>query len=285
LDPVPLTLVDARFAYEPVRPVIRGLSCTFTPGRVTAIVGPNGAGKTTLLRLLLGLVSPDHGSARLDDQPVDRLAPAQRARRMAYIPQRSSVAFAYSVRQIVAMGKYAVGSSDSRSVEHALERTRMSDLADRPVHTLSAGQVQRVALARALAQLGTASDTPDHGRYLLADEPTGAMDPWHTLHTLGLLRDLALGGLGIVIVLHDLSMAARYADDVLLLDATGASPGLGPSRDVLSPESLAAVFGVAFERLDAAGGPVIMPITHPRTPPGPLRFDSSRADARPEYTP
>ncbi len=232
----------------------------FAPGRVTAIVGPNGVGKTTLLRLMLGLLEARSGRVEIDGRGVRGMSARERAKRMAYVPQRSVPAFAYSVRQVVALGRHALGPGDGGAVTRAMERTGIADLGERAAQTLSTGQLQRVALARALAQLDGAGGAGAGGsRYLLADEPTGAMDPWHSLRSLGILREVAGRGVGVVVVLHDLTSAARVADEALLLDGMGQAVAQGAAGEVLTSERLERAFGVAFERVEGAGGVIVVP--------------------------
>lgn len=256
-----LTAESVSFRYAPSRAlVLSELSARFQPGRVTVIAGPNGAGKSTLLRLLAGVREATAGAVRLDDRPVRGMSARERASRLAYVAQRSDMVFAFTARQVVAMGRYAVGPSP-RAVEASLTTLRAGDLADEPLGALSVGQQQRIALARALAQLD--SSPPDRA-WLLADEPLSAMDPSHALLTIGSLRDRAQAGMGIILVLHDLTLALRFADDVLLLSPMGRVVAHGPTGDVLHPDVLAPCFGVTFER---ASGPTTAAIVPVRTAP------------------
>lgn len=241
---------SVKFAYAD--PVLRGVSARFEPGRVSAVLGPNGCGKTTLLRLLLGLLRPHEGQCTLDGDIVNTLDQATRARRLAYVPHRPEVGYAYSVRSFVSFAQ-TVGPRRAELIDAALERLRLTDLADRPMTSLSAGQAQRASIARALAQL-----TPGAGGYLLADEPTAALDPRHVAEVAGILRSLAAGGLGVVVVLHDLATAARLADDVVLLGENGSVHAAGSARDVLAREHLEAVFDTTFGFIEHKGTSVPM---------------------------
>jgi iron complex transport system ATP-binding protein len=252
-----LACEEVTFGYTPSRPVLRAASASFAPGRVTAVVGPNGAGKSTLLRLLAGLREPRSGHVTLDRSSLRTLHARERARRLVFIPQQSSVAFAYAAIDVVRMGTYATGSNPS-SAAAALARVGLSDRSDEPFAHLSAGQQQRITLARALAQLSLPEPTehpapdrppPAASQYLLADEPVSAMDPNHALGALEILRSLASRSVGVVVVLHDLSLVLRYADDVLLLAGRGAVAAAGPCRETLTPASLRALFGIEFESL------------------------------------
>ncbi len=260
-----LTAENLTFAYKRACPVLRGVSLEIAPGRITSIVGPNGSGKSTLIRLLLGRLTPNSGRVMLDGRPIRRLSPRARAQRLAYVPQHASLAFRYTVEQVVRFGLIASGRSAAPSlIQRALERADIAPRAAEPFAQLSAGQQQRVTLARALAQLmGAPPGTP---RVLLADEPTASMDPRHALDCVDLFRELASEGVGVALVLHDLSLALRVADDALLLDASGRCAASGPASDVLTPATLRPVFGVRFARVHAAGPdserpPALIPIT------------------------
>lgn len=258
------------FHYTPGRPVLRGVSCAVEPGTVTALVGPNGAGKTTLLRVLLGLVRPAAGRATLDGSDVHALSHAQRAARIGYLPQRGSVAFPFTVREVARLGRYSTGArraSDDTPVKHALERVGLLGRADEPLGTLSAGQQQRASLARVLAQLAgtpqpssSAVGDPSPTRFMLADEPVAALDPRHALETMRLLRELAAEGLGVLAVLHDLTFAARFADRVVVLDGSGTVAASGPAAEALDPARLAGVYGVGFARIGAGDASAIVPV-------------------------
>jgi iron complex transport system ATP-binding protein len=269
---MPLSASAISFAYHPTRPVLRSVSAEIAPGCVTALIGPNGAGKSTLLRLLLGVLRPQSGSVSIDGRNVADLPARQRAARIAYVPQRGSLAFAFSVRQVVRLGRYAAdaGASD-RAVDAALERMQIETRARDPYGQLSAGQQQRVTLARALAQLdhgAVNSNTPsdpqpprtDSTRFLLADEPVSAMDPRHALHAMAVLRELATQGVGVAVVVHDLSLATRFADRAIVLDESGRVAAAGATSVALDPAVLAPVFGVAFRRIADRGGELLFPV-------------------------
>ncbi|MDX2131480.1 MAG: ABC transporter ATP-binding protein [Planctomycetota bacterium] len=251
---------DLHVAFEPGLPVLRGVSASFAPATMTAILGPNGAGKSTLLRALAGLLTPDSGRVLLHVAPdraenISTLPGSARPRvasRLAYIAQSADVAFAFTAREIVGFGLYARG--DARPAlapspaDLALQRVDLLPRAHDLFAVLSAGQRQRVSLARALAQIGCAHpDADPAGRLLLADEPVSAMDPAHALRTLALLRALADRGGTVVCVLHDLSLARRFASHALLLSPAGTVAAHGPARDVMSPGALADLFGVRFD--------------------------------------
>jgi iron complex transport system ATP-binding protein len=236
---------DLHFAYHR-RDVLRRVSVEFPAGAVTALIGPNGAGKSTLLRLLLGLLKPTRGDVTLDGRTVGSIPQRERSRRMAYVPQHSQVAFPFTAAEVVGLGRYAAGEGSTRAL--VMEALRELDIADRAADLfgkLSAGQQQRVTVARALAQL------KGHGgaQFLLADEPVSAMDPSHALRTMEVLRSRARAGCGVVVVLHDLSLVLRYADRVVVLDADGSAAVQGAASEVLTPDLLERIYGVAFQPL------------------------------------
>jgi iron complex transport system ATP-binding protein len=262
-----LAATNLSFAYSPSRPVLRGVSLALKPGSVMAIIGPNGAGKSTLLRLLVGVLRPGGaggggggsgggGEVTIDDRPLAGLSHRERARCIAYVPQRTSLAFAYSVRQYVALGRYSAESGDDiGAVERALARLELTERASDPLPELSAGQQQRAALARALAQLDAgqgAAAAPT--RALLADEPASAMDPAHAHAAMQLLREQADRGLAVGVVLHDLTLALRWCDQAAVLAGDGSLAAAGPVAEVLTPRTLEGVFGIRFVHLEVPGG-------------------------------
>jgi iron complex transport system ATP-binding protein len=221
---------------------IRGASVQLAPGRFVALVGPNGSGKSTLLRLLAGVWPPTEGAVTLDGAPLGRLPRRALARAVTLVPQDTHVAFAFSVREIVAMGRHAhqgrfdrEGPADRDAIADAMIRTDVAALAERDATALSGGERQRVLIARSLAT---------EARHLLLDEPTASLDVAHALDVLALCRRLADAGHAVCVALHDLNLARRYATDaVLLRDGTVAAAG--PAVDVLTPAAVGDVFGVA----------------------------------------
>ncbi len=220
--------------------VVEGFDLTVAAGEIVALVGPNGAGKSTVLRALLGLL-PYHGSVTIDGLDVQTLDARQRAKRVGYVPQRSQLAAAMDVRNVVALGRFAhhglftrLSDTDGAAVDAALVQTDAKHLADRLFTQLSVGEQQRVLLARAVCS---------GARIVLLDEPTAALDVGHTLALLALLRDLAAHGHALVVVLHDLDQVATVADRVLLLHQ-GRTVASGPVGEVLTATHLLPVFGV-----------------------------------------
>jgi iron complex transport system ATP-binding protein len=234
------------FAYEPGAPVVQAVSAALMPGRLTALIGPNAAGKSTLLKLMLGQLTPTAGEVTLGKAAVAQMDPRRRARRISYVPQGGSVSFGFTVREVVAMGGYASGAGPE-AVEQALNWCDLASVAARPFAQLSGGQQQRVVLARAVAQAQAG------GEVLLADEPGSHMDLWHVHHTMQLCLALARQGLAVLVVVHDLNLAARYADDVWLMQA-GRLVADGPWDHVLDAETLAGIYGVTLTDMRADSG-------------------------------
>lgn len=249
-----LTAANLTFAYRhrrAARPVFSNLSATFEPRLVTAVLGPNGSGKSTLLRCLLGLLTPQHGRVTLNTHAVHDLAEPERARAMAYIPQRPSTALGFTVADTVALGTgHRTPQPAARAAAwRALETLDLADRADEPFAELSLGQQQRAVLARALAQLDTArAQDPENPLALLADEPTSALDPRHAVEAMGILRRQAGLGCTVVVVLHDLTAALRWTDRVLLLDDRGNPAAIGPPAEALRLETLREVYRIDFAR-------------------------------------
>lgn len=231
--------------------LVRDASLEILPGRVTALVGPNGSGKSTVLRLLAGLWRPTEGRATIGDQGFDGLTRRELARRITFVPQDTRVDFAFTVRDIVAMGRHphlgrfeSPTPVDAAAIEAAIERADIGHLADRLVNELSGGERQRVLIARSLAT---------QAEVILLDEPTSSLDVDHTLDTLALLRELTGEGKAVALALHDLNAVARWADYAGLLNE-GDLQAFGPVHEVLREELVEPVFSVQVERLHSARG-------------------------------
>ncbi|MFT7578417.1 MAG: iron complex transport system ATP-binding protein [Myxococcota bacterium] len=243
----PGTGLEARglvFDYD-AAPVLSGLTLSLSGG-VTAIVGPNGAGKSTLLRLLAGLLRPTGGGVLLDGHALRDIAPRTLAQQVAVVLDPPEMGHAWTALELVLMGRaphLRLGRfEDTDDVDKALSALATlasADLARRVFSTLSAGERQRVLLARALCQ-----ETP----YLLLDEPTSHLDPGHALRVGELCRSQAAAGQTVVWVVHDLNLAARFADVVAVLHE-GNLAALGPPAEVLTEMTLAAVYGVRGRRI------------------------------------
>lgn len=230
--------------------VLDGVSATFRPGRVTVLLGPNGAGKSSLLACLAALRSPDEGAATLDGIDVRAIERRARARAIGLLPQAADVHWDVDVTTLVALGRlphagrWGMTDADHAAITRALAATDMTGLADRGVERLSGGERGRALLARVLA------GEPD---WLLADEPLASLDPAHQIDVLGRLRAVAEGGSGVIVVLHDLHLAARVADDAVLLRG-GRIVAAGPADDVLTAPLIAEAYGVAVEIGVTPGG-------------------------------
>ncbi len=230
-------------------PAIKGVNATATPGRITAVIGPNAAGKSTLLRCVIGALVPTSGAVLVDGEPSHQLTTRTLAGRLAYVPQRPQVAAAFTVREVIELGRYAMPAS-RRRIDDTLRRLDLESIADRPFPSLSVGQQQRVTLGRAIAQLGPKG-------HLVLDEPASAMDLRHAARCTTLLRELAGKGVTVVIAMHDLKLAAALSDDCWLLDA-GRLVAAGPTAEVMQIDRLQAVFGVRFEWVQRPGGAAIL---------------------------
>ncbi len=236
--------------------VLDGIDLDLTAGKLTAIVGPNGAGKTTLLRLLAGLDMPEVGRLELDGEPLASIPARLRAVRVAYLAQAANAYWPLSGHDLVALGRLPHGADlsrplkpvDAQAVRRALDRVRGLMLADRTIDTLSQGERARLMLARSLA-----TEAP----VLLVDEPVASLDPAYALEAMALLRDEAAAGVCVVVVLHDLGLAARFADRVVVVDE-GKIVADGLPEIALAAEVIDAAYGVAFRHVRVEG--VTLPI-------------------------
>jgi iron complex transport system ATP-binding protein len=231
---------DLSFRYgDADRDALSDVDLAVPRGAFHAVIGPNGCGKTTLLRLLLGALEPAAGSVSYEDRPIRSWNRRDLARRLGVVPQSEELVFPLSVRELVAMGRYphlgpwrGEGPQDREAIQDAMETCDIRGLATRPVHTLSGGERQRARVARALAQEpGT----------LVLDEPTASLDISHEMGIFQLLRGLADQGVTVVMVTHNLNVAARYADRLLLLDR-GRTAAEGTADQVLQPRTLQSVY-------------------------------------------
>ncbi len=235
------------FRYVAKSPFLGPLDLSLGAGDMLGIVGPNGAGKSTLLRLLAGLIRPAAGEVMVEGASVRGMGAMERARRIAFVPQRSELPADMMVRDIVLMGRYPhrayrlfESAEDFESADEVMRATETISFADRRAGTLSVGEQQRVQVAAALAQ------SPD---LLLLDEPTSALDPYHQLATFQLLAELCESrNLSAVVVTHDLNLAGQHADRILLLHE-GQAVAVGSAESVLTEDRLRAVYGVVFRRV------------------------------------
>ncbi|MCX5295271.1 ABC transporter ATP-binding protein [Streptomyces sp. NBC_00193] len=241
------------------RTVIDALDVSIPPGVVTTIIGPNGCGKSTLLRTLSRLLKPTSGSVVLDGEDIARLRTRDVAKKLGLLPQAPVAPEGLTVADLVARGRHPHqswlrqwSSDDASVVERALAMTGVADLADRPVDALSGGQRQRVWISMTLAQ-GT--------DLLLLDEPTTYLDLAHAVDVLDLVDDLHESGCTVVMVLHDLNLAARYSDNLIVMKA-GSVLAQGHPREVLTAELLHEAFGLRAMVIDDPVGdrPLVVPI-------------------------
>lgn len=222
-------------------PVVADVSFTLEAGRVTAVLGPNGVGKTTLFKAALGFLPAMSGTIAVDGEDLTQLDRAAVARALAYVPQRQNVPFAYTVEELVLMGRaphlkllQQPGPEDRDIARAALDAMGIAHLARKTANEISGGELQLACIARALAQ---------RPRYLVMDEPTAALDFGNQARVLERVLDLAAGGIGVLMTTHDPAQAYALDADVVLLCRDGRSLS-GPCRDVLSEEVLSQTYGV-----------------------------------------
>lgn len=246
-----LTLHDVGFGYPGCGAFLGPISLTVRPGQSWAIVGPNGAGKSTLLRLMAGLLRARRGEVQLEGRPLVEYTARQRAQALAFLPQHVLADADLTAREVVLLGRHPhrraalfESAGDHAIAEAAMAVTHTLAFADRPLSTLSGGEAQRVHLAAALAQ---------EPRFLLLDEPTASLDLRHQLEVFDILRGrVAGGGLGVVVVSHDVNLAAAFCTHVLLLNE-GKEVAAGAPEAVLTAARLGAVYGVRLTAV-ATGG-------------------------------
>lgn len=226
-------------------PVLRDISLTLEPGELVALIGPNGAGKSTLLRVLTGYLSPDNGRCALNGKALADWSPQALSRRRAVMRQQSQLGFDWPVEDVVAMGRAPWEQANSQEiVREVMSLTGCSPLSERKYNALSGGEQQRVQLARALTQLWV-GDAPQG--WLFLDEPTSALDLYHQQHLLRLLKQLTSGGqLHVCAVLHDLNLAALWADRLVLM-YQGEIVAQGSPEQVLQARMLNRWYGAEVQ--------------------------------------
>jgi iron complex transport system ATP-binding protein len=239
------------------RPVLRGIDATMEGGALIGVIGPNGAGKSTLARTLLGLLTPAQGRVDIDGEDVRQIARGRIARTVAYLPQGQTLHWPLSVERLIALGRLPhlapfsrISAADTDAIEKAMVLADVGGLRDRIASELSGGERARVLLARALAVEAPA---------LIADEPLASLDPGHQIEVMELLKTQAASGTLVITVLHDLTMAARFCDRLLLLDQ-GRLVAQGHPSSVLTASRLADVYGVEAWIGKAGDTPLIVPL-------------------------
>jgi len=254
-----LAVRGVRFGY-PARPDFLGpIDLTIDRGQRWAVIGPNGAGKSTLVRLLAGLHAPSQGDIALDGRSLRHLSSIERARRIAFLPQHPPVDLHISVGELALLGRHPhrrfglfESPLDQRIAEDAMRTTQTLEFRERLVSTLSGGEGQRAHLAAALAQ---------QPALLVLDEPTTGLDLKHQLHVYDILRSLTAGQrMAVVVVTHDVNLAARYATHVLLL-ADGSAVATGPPAEVVRADVLERVYEIGLGQItDERGQRWLVPI-------------------------
>ncbi|MEH6577424.1 MAG: heme ABC transporter ATP-binding protein [Amphritea sp.] len=217
-------------------------------GELLVVLGPNGAGKSSLLAVLAGMRLPTSGSVTLDRQSLQSIDSVLKARRLAMFTQQQPLNFSFTVTEVVRLGCYPLmldSRGEERQVDKRLTRLELLAYAERDYLSLSGGEQQRVQLARVLAQVG------DETQALLLDEPVSEMDLKHQQLTMTLLRELARQGVAVIVVLHDLNLAAQYADRICLLDR-GQMIATGTVTEVMTEVRLSALYQVSVQRIEGA---------------------------------
>ncbi|KPK86630.1 MAG: hypothetical protein AMJ81_00800 [Phycisphaerae bacterium SM23_33] len=252
-----LEVAELSFEYRPGAPVLRGVSLAAATGKLLCILGPNGSGKTTLLRCMMGTLRPGGGWVGLNKRPLREHSRRGLARLIAYVPQFPASAFAFSVREIVLMGRFAqmgmlglAAGQDRAVARQAMIMTETLQFADRTLEELSGGEAQRVMIARALAQ---------QPRVLLLDEPTSHLDIKNQLAIYRMMVRLAHDWpMAVVCVSHDVNLAARFADELVLMRDGRVVAG-GPPAEVIRADVLRETYSVEVSLVDAGSGvPIVV---------------------------
>jgi iron complex transport system ATP-binding protein len=237
------------------RRIVDAADLTLNAGELTILAGPNGAGKTTLARAMAGLIAAE-GSVTFDSINLRELAPRARARAISYLPQGHEFHWPMRVDSIVALGREPhadpfsqTSAKDRIAIEHAMEATAIGDFSSRLITTLSGGERARVAIARALAT---------EASVLIADEPTTSLDERHQLIVMDLLQRIAHQGTAVLAIIHDLALAMRFADRVVVMNEGRIVANDAPSL-ALTPDRIADVFGISVNRVETPDGPLLLP--------------------------
>jgi|HigsolmetaAR204D_1030405.scaffolds.fasta_scaffold16641_2 iron complex transport system ATP-binding protein len=261
-----MTLALDRVSYAARgRLLVRELTLEIVPGKVTVLAGPNGAGKSTALKLMCGDLAPASGEVRLNGRPLAAWSPSDRALQRAVLTQDPRLDFPFTAAEVVAMGRSAhhgrsTRDRDAAIVREALLRTGTGALANRDYTTLSGGERQRVHLARVLAQIAEPAEE-GWDRFLLLDEPTSSLDITHQGVVMAIGRTLAAEGVGVFAILHDLNLAAAYADELVLM-REGEIVAAGHPDEILTTRTVEAVYEtrVHVQRHRELGRVVVLPL-------------------------
>jgi len=237
-------------------PILRGLSLTVGAGEITGLIGPNGAGKSTLMKTLAGFLEPDSGQVLLQDRPLSHWKSHERAQRLGYLPQGGHIHWPLAVERAVELGRIPhqaawqpLSGVDRAAVRHAMEQTDIVHLSGRSVDTLAGGEKTLVMLARVLAGNPAA---------ILADEPVAGLDPNHQLQVMELLSLLARQGRAVLVVLHDLSLAARFCQKLFFIKEGGLIAA-GSPQEVLTAENLKTGYSIEARLTSGPDGLDILP--------------------------
>ncbi len=244
------------------RTIVDRVTLSVRAGEIVALVGPNGAGKSTLLRTLSGEIRPREGIVAIGDRPIEKLPAHELAQRRAMLSQHTTVPFPFTVSEVVRMGANPWGKRTDleRIIARIMASCDVAHLASQIITRLSGGEQQRVHFARSLLQLETAQDRFRPG-LLLLDEPTSSLDLKHQLALLGVVREFAAAGNAVIVVIHDLNLAAMIADRLMML-RDGALFASGAPGQVIEDATLRQVFGVADATGIVPGGPTPFVLPH-----------------------
>ncbi|RKY43031.1 MAG: ABC transporter ATP-binding protein [Candidatus Latescibacterota bacterium] len=268
-----LEIDGLRFSYGS-KPVLENIEMQASPGEITAVIGPNAAGKTTLLKCIARILKPDEGSIVLDGKEMNNFKKEEITKYVSYLPQETSANAVLTVFEAVLLGRlhslsWRVGDDALTLVSEVLEDLEIEDLASKYLNELSGGQKQMVSIAQSLVR---------EPKVLLMDEPTSSLDLQHQLEVLDLIRDVTVDReITTLIALHDLNLAARYADKIVVLH-NGTVYASGKSAPVLTPEMVRHIYGVnATVYVDGDGIPQITPISSVRRK---LRANKSNKESK-----
>jgi len=252
-----LSVTGLNFSFKKTS-ILRDIGLTIGPGEITCLIGPNGAGKSTLLKCINGILRPTPKSISINGRHLEDYQPRELARIVAYVPQQSGPGMAMQIVDVVALGRAPYRGITTRAEDRAvisdiMERLHLTPLAFRSFGELSGGQRQRVLIARAMVQ---------QGRLLLMDEPTSNLDPFYQLEILTSVKQIAKErGVAVLAALHDLSLAARLADRIIMLNK-GAVLAQGDWNEVLTPANIEAAFSIGAIIGSDSGLPYVIPISH-----------------------